>query len=195
MCNPYSRIAIYGATYGRAEYESLQCAQPNGSPSRQEHVERKLNWEDSSQVHTSGFFREVPLNHFVSLSSRQIQNWWKTWKQRKKTRDWEESRRHNKQWISNFDIIPPQRNRFRSFFNKNSNFLFFLIFSPLLTTTAACSSSHTTSTVMKICHGQRKCILTADSTTFGNPCKPETRMYLKVVYTCGEFECSVEWAD
>jgi hypothetical protein len=41
MCNPYSRIAIYGATYGRAEYESLQCAQPNGSPSRQEHVERK----------------------------------------------------------------------------------------------------------------------------------------------------------
>lgn len=41
MCNPYSRIAIYGATYGRAEYESLQCAQPNGSPSQQEHVERK----------------------------------------------------------------------------------------------------------------------------------------------------------
>lgn len=49
MCNPYSRIAIYGATYGRAEYESLQCAQPNGSPSRQEHVERKLNREYSSQ--------------------------------------------------------------------------------------------------------------------------------------------------
>lgn len=40
---------------------------------------------------------------------------------------------------------------------------------------------------MKICHGQRKCSLTADSATFGKPCKPETRMYLKVVYTCGEF--------
>lgn len=39
---------------------------------------------------------------------------------------------------------------------------------------------------MKICHGQRKCSLTADSATFGKPCKPETRMYLKVVYTCGE---------
>lgn len=30
MCNPYSRIAIYGASYGRTEYESLQCAQPHG---------------------------------------------------------------------------------------------------------------------------------------------------------------------
>lgn len=30
MCNPYSRIAIYSASYGRTEYESLQCAQPQG---------------------------------------------------------------------------------------------------------------------------------------------------------------------
>lgn len=30
MCNPYSRIAIYGASYGRTEYESLTCAQPSG---------------------------------------------------------------------------------------------------------------------------------------------------------------------
>lgn len=30
MCNPYSRIAVYGASYGRTEYESLQCAQPSG---------------------------------------------------------------------------------------------------------------------------------------------------------------------
>ena len=29
MCNPYSRIAIYGASYGKTEYESLQCAQPS----------------------------------------------------------------------------------------------------------------------------------------------------------------------
>lgn len=41
MCNPYSRIAVYGATYGRAEYESLQCAQPSGSSSVHENVERK----------------------------------------------------------------------------------------------------------------------------------------------------------
>ena len=39
---------------------------------------------------------------------------------------------------------------------------------------------------MKICHGQRKCLLTADSATFGKPCKPEVRMTLKVVYTCGK---------
>ncbi|KAG5679939.1 hypothetical protein PVAND_009474 [Polypedilum vanderplanki] len=83
MCNPYSRIAIYGASYGKTEYESLQCAQP----------------------------AHVPKDEI-------------------------------------------------------------------------CPASYTTETVMKICHGQRKCSLTADSATFGKPCKPEVRMYLKVVYTC-----------
>lgn len=29
MCNPYSRIAIYGATYGKTGDESLQCQQPS----------------------------------------------------------------------------------------------------------------------------------------------------------------------
>ncbi|CRL02534.1 CLUMA_CG015194, isoform A, partial [Clunio marinus] len=86
MCNPYSRIAIYGASYGRTEYESLTCAQPTGGVK-----------ED-------------------------------------------------------FEPCPP--------------------------------APGTTETVMKICHGQRKCSLTADSGTFGKPCKPEMRMYLKVVYTC-----------
>ncbi|CAO1402634.1 unnamed protein product [Diamesa tonsa] len=82
MCNPYSRIAVYGASYGRTEYESLQCAQPSGVKEE------------------------------------------------------------------------------------------------------TCLVSYSTETVMKICHGQRKCSLTADSNTFGKPCKPDTRMYLKVVYTC-----------
>ncbi|XP_070492684.1 protein eva-1 homolog C-like [Chironomus tepperi] len=83
MCNPYSRIAIYGASYGKTEYESLQCAQPS------------------------------------QASKDEI-----------------------------------------------------------------CPATYTTETVMKICHGQRKCLLTADSATFGKPCKPEVRMTLKVVYTC-----------
>lgn len=30
VCNPYSRIAVYSASYGRTEYESIQCAQPLG---------------------------------------------------------------------------------------------------------------------------------------------------------------------
>lgn len=30
VCNPYSRIAIYSAKFGRTEYESIQCAQPLG---------------------------------------------------------------------------------------------------------------------------------------------------------------------
>lgn len=30
ICNPYSRIAVYSASYGRTEHESLQCTQPQG---------------------------------------------------------------------------------------------------------------------------------------------------------------------
>lgn len=31
-CNPNSRIAVYSASYGRTEYESVQCPQPQGVP-------------------------------------------------------------------------------------------------------------------------------------------------------------------
>lgn len=30
ICNPYSRIALYSASYGRTEHETLQCANPAG---------------------------------------------------------------------------------------------------------------------------------------------------------------------
>ncbi|XP_033611197.1 protein eva-1 homolog C [Cryptotermes secundus] len=83
-CNPNSRIAVYSASYGRTEYESIQCPQPQGVPEE------------------------------------------------------------------------------------------------------TCLVSYATETVMNICHGKRRCTLSADPATFGNPCKPESRMYLKVVYTCGE---------
>uniref|UniRef100_A0A182ITI4 SUEL-type lectin domain-containing protein n=1 Tax=Anopheles atroparvus TaxID=41427 RepID=A0A182ITI4_ANOAO len=74
ICNPYSRIAIYSANYGRTEYESLQCSQPQGV--------------------------------------------------------------------------------------KEEN----------------CLASYATETVMQKCHGRRKCTLSADSTTFGKPCRPDSRM-------------------
>ncbi|PNF15623.1 hypothetical protein B7P43_G15980 [Cryptotermes secundus] len=84
-CNPNSRIAVYSASYGRTEYESIQCPQPQGVPEE------------------------------------------------------------------------------------------------------TCLVSYATETVMNICHGKRRCTLSADPATFGNPCKPESRMYLKVVYTCGKY--------
>uniref|UniRef100_A0A1Y1NA72 SUEL-type lectin domain-containing protein n=1 Tax=Photinus pyralis TaxID=7054 RepID=A0A1Y1NA72_PHOPY len=37
---------------------------------------------------------------------------------------------------------------------------------------------------MKLCHGKRTCDVLADIKTFGSPCRPESRMYLKVIYTC-----------
>lgn len=42
VCNPYSRIAVYSASYGRTEYESIQCAQPLG-------VKEESEW--TSQIH------------------------------------------------------------------------------------------------------------------------------------------------
>lgn len=40
---------------------------------------------------------------------------------------------------------------------------------------------------MHLCHGKRRCTITADTTTFGNPCRADSRMYLKTVYTCGKY--------
>jgi len=49
----------------------------------------------------------------------------------------------------------------------------------------ACESSFSTETVMQVCHGKRRCSLTASSSTFGNPCSPRSHLYLRIVYTCG----------
>ncbi|XP_025191096.1 protein eva-1 homolog C isoform X2 [Melanaphis sacchari] len=82
QCNSNSRLAMFSASYGRTEYESIQCPQPQGVPEE------------------------------------------------------------------------------------------------------TCLVSYATETVMTVCHGKRNCRLAADAATFGNPCKPASRMYLKVVYNC-----------
>ncbi|XP_015520675.1 protein eva-1 homolog C isoform X4 [Neodiprion lecontei] len=55
---------------------------------------------------------------------------------------------------------------------------------PLGVPDETCLMSHATERVMNLCHGKRRCLLTADSQTFGKPCRPESKVYLKVVYTC-----------
>ncbi|XP_058793798.1 uncharacterized protein LOC131665736 isoform X2 [Phymastichus coffea] len=47
-----------------------------------------------------------------------------------------------------------------------------------------CLASHATERLIDLCHGRRHCSIAANSTTFGDPCRPESRTYLKVVYTC-----------
>uniref|UniRef100_A0A1W7RAK3 Protein eva-1 n=1 Tax=Hadrurus spadix TaxID=141984 RepID=A0A1W7RAK3_9SCOR len=48
-----------------------------------------------------------------------------------------------------------------------------------------CQASYATETVMASCHGKKRCSLSVDLATFGNPgCKQGTRLFLKVVYTC-----------
>ncbi|CAL4100604.1 unnamed protein product, partial [Meganyctiphanes norvegica] len=47
-----------------------------------------------------------------------------------------------------------------------------------------CQASFATEMVMNKCHGQRTCVIIADPNTFGRPCRPESLMYMKTVYTC-----------
>ncbi|EFX61603.1 hypothetical protein DAPPUDRAFT_69143 [Daphnia pulex] len=56
-----------------------------------------------------------------------------------------------------------------------------------------CEASFSTETVMQMCHGKRRCTLNASSSTFGNPCSPQSHLYLRVVYTCGNerFVCMI----
>lgn len=39
---------------------------------------------------------------------------------------------------------------------------------------------------MQMCHGKRRCALGVNPATFGTPFKPESKMYLKVISTCGK---------
>ncbi|KAM7364708.1 uncharacterized protein ACRADG_001086 isoform 2-T7 [Cochliomyia hominivorax] len=55
---------------------------------------------------------------------------------------------------------------------------------PDTNTKQTCLVSYATETVMQICHGRRRCSITADAGTFGRPCKNDIPMHLKVVYTC-----------
>lgn len=68
---------------------------------------------------------------------------------------------------------------------KNRSKFYFLV--SFFFSFAACLASYGTETVMQLCHGRRRCTIAADRTNFGNPCRPESRVYLKVVYTCSKF--------
>lgn len=68
-------------------------------------------------------------------------------------------------------------------------------------TVTDCMMDFATETVMQLCHGKRRCSVVANSTTFGrpDPCSPDSKTYLKVVYTCGERKkfslISLSWSD
>ncbi|XP_040155641.1 uncharacterized protein LOC120895951 [Anopheles arabiensis] len=47
-----------------------------------------------------------------------------------------------------------------------------------------CLSEHTSLTLTEICQGRRKCTVAVESSTFGNPCPENIRVYLKVIYAC-----------
>ncbi|XP_014367621.2 uncharacterized protein LOC106718128 isoform X1 [Papilio machaon] len=48
----------------------------------------------------------------------------------------------------------------------------------------SCKAPHTVETVMQKCHGKRRCQITVTQNTFGTPCRPDSKPYLKIVYAC-----------
>lgn len=119
VCNPYSRVAIYSASFGRTEHESLQCSQSTGT-------------REESKCMRNPIIKSNRTTIFYTNVKKKISP---------------------------------------SLYNSNT----------------ACLASYATETVMQMCHGRRRCSLSADSATFGRPCKEPLSPYLKVVYTCGEF--------
>lgn len=47
-----------------------------------------------------------------------------------------------------------------------------------------CEAACSVKTVMRMCHGKRRCTVPASSDTFGNPCDRGVKKYLSVIYTC-----------
>lgn len=124
MCNPYSRIAIYSASFGHTERESVQCGGQGGGAAGNVLINREESGQPSMCLQPRPVTRQSSLS--LSLSS-------------------------------------------------------------CCCSSPACLVSYATETVMQICHGRRRCSVTADAGTFGRPCKTDVRMYLKVVYTCSEY--------
>ncbi|XP_022124328.2 protein eva-1-like [Pieris rapae] len=48
----------------------------------------------------------------------------------------------------------------------------------------SCTAPYALETVMQICHGKRRCLVVANRKTFGSPCNPTSRPYLKIAYAC-----------
>lgn len=116
MCNPYSRIAIYSASFGHTAGESVQCGGQGGGAAGNVLINREESGQPSKYLH---HVNPVCIAYPTPANS-------------------------------------------------------------------ACLVSYATETVMQICHGRRRCSVTADAGTFGRPCKTDVRMYLKVVYTCSK---------
>lgn len=58
-CNPHSRIAVYSASFGRTQYESIQCPQPQGVPEESKSKVKETSFYPSlifflRLIHTDG---------------------------------------------------------------------------------------------------------------------------------------------
>lgn len=55
-----------------------------------------------------------------------------------------------------------------------------------------CQASYATETVLKMCHGQKRCSIPATTGTFGDPCLVQNlNLYLRVEFTCGAYFQSI----
>ena len=121
-CESYTRLAIFSASYGRTQYQSVQCPQPQGVA------------EESKYLNLRRSNKHLILEKNVAIAR-----------------------------FCRIALTP----------------FLFLHFT-------ACLLSYATEIVIERCHGKRNCSIVANASTFANPCKDRSRVYLKVVYACGK---------
>ncbi|KAF7274826.1 hypothetical protein GWI33_012506, partial [Rhynchophorus ferrugineus] len=65
-CNPNSRVAVYSASYGRTQYESIQCPQPQGVP------EEFLLYQRHNEQEHQNKLRAFPSKYKKTTNKRTI---------------------------------------------------------------------------------------------------------------------------
>lgn len=71
-CNPHSRIAVYSASFGRTQYESIQCPQPQGVPEESKSKVKETSFYPSlilflCLIHTDGLCGDTKQQLFLSV--------------------------------------------------------------------------------------------------------------------------------
>ncbi|KAG8240716.1 hypothetical protein J6590_103445, partial [Homalodisca vitripennis] len=209
-CNPHSRVVVYSASFGRTEYESVRCPQPQGVMEDSEYKPyvyfRPLCFS-SVVTRTPGFGRTEyesvrcpqpqgvmedseykpyvysrPL--FFSSVVTRTPGWSSTQPALAAQSMRASAARNLRVSGRKLSCNPHSRVVVYSASFGRTEYESVRCPQPQGVREETCLATYATETVMQICHGMRQCSLTADAATFGNPCNHLSKTYLKVVYTC-----------
>ncbi|GBP40575.1 Protein eva-1 homolog C [Eumeta japonica] len=181
-CNPGSRVAILEARYGRNSFEAGQCPQPPGVPD--EDIKSRCINASPFPIPLENNHESAPTEMKSTISEDPRRGYYVAAKENTIQTPGPEYMTGEFAPLLNMRQLRGRRTRGEGAAVTNK---IFDNESRLVRGGAApapCLNPYATQTVIQQCHGKRRCDVTADSTTFGSPCRSNTRTYLKIVYTC-----------